>query len=94
MSGYTPVIKSVNDNQIYKDFLESADGGDNIAALSTKVCVEQESMYLTSPAFDGSADARDEVGKLLDRILVLPMDADLEVAIKAEFDKAIRNLSE
>ena len=51
-------------------------------------------MYLTSPAFDGSADAREEVGQLLDRILVLPYDSDLDVAIKSEFDKAIRNLSE
>ena len=38
---------------------------DGIAALSAKICMEQESAYFTSPAFIGSSDARDEVGKLL-----------------------------
>ena len=92
-SGYTPVIKSVNENAGYKDFLNSADGGDNIAALSTKVCVEQESMYLTTPAFDGSADARDKVGYLLERLLVAPLNVDLDSYIENEFKAAILDLS-
>lgn len=65
-SGYTPVIKSVENNPVYADFLAKADGGANLAALSTKTCLEQESWYFTSPAFDGSSDARNEVGYLLD----------------------------
>ena len=65
VSGYVPVIKSVNQNSNYAKFLASADGYDYIAALSAKVCLEQESAYFTSPAFSGSSTARDQVGTLL-----------------------------
>ena len=67
-SGYTPVIKSVETNPVYAEFLAKADGGANLAALSTKTCLEQEDWYFTSPAFDGSSDARNEVGYLLDAV--------------------------
>lgn len=68
-SGYVPVIKSVASNPIYKAFTDKANGGDNIAALSAKVCLEQESAYYTSPAFNGSSTARDQVGTLLSKVL-------------------------
>ena len=67
-SGYTPVIKSVESNPVYASFLAKADGATNLAALSTKTCLEQENWYFTSPAFDGSSDARNEVGYLLDAV--------------------------
>ncbi len=60
-SGYTPVINSVNDNEIYQQFLESSD----IAAASTKQCIAQKDAYFISPAFAGSSDARVEVGQML-----------------------------
>ena len=60
-SGYTPVIKSVNDNQTYANFLNS----NSVVAMSTKQCVDQADAYFVSPAFAGSADARNEVGYLL-----------------------------
>ena len=69
-SGYVPVIKSVGENDIYKkEHLDKADGGDFIAALSSKVCLEQVNAYYTSPAFNGSSTARDQVGSLLTKIL-------------------------
>lgn len=64
-SGYVPVLKSVADNETYAQFLAKADGGEQVAALSAKVCMEQEDAYYTSPAFVGSSDARDQVGALL-----------------------------
>ena len=64
-SGYTPVIKSVFENPDYKEFLSDTK---NIQALSTKVCVEQEANYFTSPAFDGSSAARDQVGSIINRV--------------------------
>ena len=89
-SGYVPVIKSVNTDAIYADFLANANGGDNIAALSVKVCLEQEDYYYTSPAFNGSAKARDEVGKLIQAVFKLsPETADVPAAIKKLFEKAI-----
>ncbi len=64
-SGYVPVLKSVSENPVYAAFLNKADGGAQIAALSAKVCMEQEEAYYTSPAFVGSSEARDQVGALL-----------------------------
>ncbi len=64
-SGYVPVIESVMDNETFATHLASADGGDNIAALSAKVCMDQQSAYYTSPAFNGSSVARDQVGTLI-----------------------------
>jgi multiple sugar transport system substrate-binding protein len=68
-SGYVPVLKSVASNPVYKAFTEKANGGDNIAALSAKACLTQESAYYTSPAFNGSSKARDQVGSLVTKVL-------------------------
>ena len=90
-SGYVPVIKSVANDAIYSEFLANADGGDNIAALSVKVCLEQEDYYYTSPAFNGSSKARDEVGKLMQNCFKLSAEtADVRTEIKKLFDKAIK----
>lgn len=70
VSGYVPVLESVSDNKVYAEFLASADGGDNVAALSAKVCLEQKNAYYVSPAFNGSSEARDQVGALLQNCLV------------------------
>lgn len=67
-SGYVPVITTVMENAVYKDNLDKADGRDNLAALAAKVCMEQEKAYYTSPAFVGSAKARDEVGALMQAV--------------------------
>ena len=68
-SGYVPVLKSVANDETYMEFTGKADGGDYVAALSAKVCLEQESYYYTSPAFNGSSMARDQVGALLTKLL-------------------------
>ncbi len=64
-SGYVPVLKSVADNESYKEFVAKADGGDYIAALSAKICLEQEDAYYTSPAFNGSSEARSQVQNII-----------------------------
>ena len=86
-SGYVPVLKSVGENPIYADYLENADGGAYISALSAKVCLEQEEAYYTSDAFNGSSTARDEVGKLLTKCLTLTGDVDAKIA--SAFQEAI-----
>ena len=65
VSGYMPVIESATENETYANFLSRADGGDYITALAAKVCLEQADAYYTSPAFNGSSTARDQVGILL-----------------------------
>ena len=87
-SGYIPVIKSVADDEIYKGFLDRADGGDNIAALSIKVGLEQEKAYYVSPAFNGSSVARDEVGKLMQKCFTAKTD-NVDGMIKEAFADAV-----
>lgn len=66
VSGYVPVLKSTFEVEGYKMFLEGAGyTKDGIAALSAKVCMEQEDYYFTSPAFVGSTFARDEAGNIM-----------------------------
>ena len=88
-SGYVPVIKSVGENEVYKDFIANADGGNHISALSAKVCLEQADAYYTSPAFNGSSTARDEVGALLTKCLTIFGD-DVDAQIDKAFEEAVK----
>ena len=89
-SGYVPVIKSVADDEIYQEFVAGADGYDGIAALSAKVCLEQEKAYYASPAFNGSSAARDQVGALLQACFKIKAeDGDVDAQMDALFKAAI-----
>jgi hypothetical protein len=88
-SGYVPVLKSVAQNQAYADFIAQADGGKYISALSAKVCLEQESAYYTSPAFNGSSTARDQVGTLLSKCLTADAAGDVDAMILKAFEDAV-----
>ena len=89
-SGYVPVLKSVADNEVYKtQFLDKADGGDFITALSAKVCLSQVNAYYTSPAFNGSSAAREQVGGLLTAALSANDNGDLNGLINRLFQDAI-----
>jgi len=85
-SGYVPVLKSVAEHPVYADFIASADGGDFISALSAKVCLEQADAYYTSPAFNGSSEARDQVGNIITKALP---SKDIDSAIDDIFQDAI-----
>ena len=89
VSGYVPVLKSVATNPIYAEHLASADGGNHISALSSKVCLEQQNAYYTSPAFNGSSTARDQVGSLLSQCLSADANGDVDAMINAAFQAAI-----
>ena len=91
VSGYLPVIKSVQDNQVFKDKMALADGGDYVAQLSTKACMEQADAYYTSPAFNGSSTARDQVENLYNKIFpnTSETDAEIESFINGAFRDAI-----
>ena len=57
-TGYVPVTTAVMNDPIYKEDIQKADGGDNIAQLSIDVCMKQSNNYFVSPAFNGSSEAR------------------------------------
>jgi multiple sugar transport system substrate-binding protein len=86
-SGYVPVLKSVGGNPVYADYIAKADGGNYVAALSAKVCLEQEHAYYTSPAFNGSSAARDQVGALMTKCL--PMTGNVDSQIATAFEHAV-----
>ncbi len=88
-SGYVPVLKSVADNEVYASFIAQADGGKFISALSAKVCLEQEEYYYTSPAFNGSSTARDQVGTLLTKCLTADDGGNADAMIEAAFAEAV-----
>ena len=87
-SGYVPVLKSVSEHPVYAEFIASADGGKYISALSAKVCLEQADAYYTSPAFNGSSEARDQVGTLLTKCLTIT-GSDVDSLIDDAFQDAI-----
>ena len=86
-NGYAPVIKSVQQNPVYAEFLAKADT-ENIQAYAVKVALAQEKAYYASPAFNGSSVAREQVGLLIQKCFTLP-DAGLEAAIKKAFADAV-----
>ena len=89
-SGYVPVIESVKDHPIYSKFLANANGGDNITALSAKTCLDQKDAYFVSPAFNGSSEARDQVGQLLQYCMVQYKTAkDVDAMIDKAFKDAV-----
>ena len=87
-SGYVPVIKSVMETKTYKDALDRANGGDFITSLVAVVALQQEAAYYTSPAFAGSADARTQVGLLLQSVFSkYKLGEDNSAMINSEFQK-------
>ena len=90
-SGYVPVLKSVKDVEAFNNKLNNANGGDNIAYLSMKVCLDQESYYYTSPAFNGSSTARDQVGYLMQACMAGYKDAVAKGDVKGLIDKAFKD---
>ena len=89
-SGYIPVLKSAADHPVYaqkfaelEQAIAKGNGNDYIEILSAKVCMEQANAYYTSPAFGGSSKARDEVGKLMQKLLISKdIDSDIDKAFK------------
>ena len=87
-SGYIPVLENVTDNAVYAEELEAANGYEGLPLLATKVALAQANAYYTSPAFNGSSAARDEVGKLIQFCFA---DASCATAdgIKKAFENAV-----
>lgn len=65
-SGYNPVLKSVYELEDYAANLNSAKGTskEGLIALTAKTASTLVDNYYTSPAFNGSSKARDQVGNL------------------------------
>ena len=88
-SGYMPVLESVVDHPVYREILDMANGYENLPLLAARVAFEQADAYFTSPAFYGSAQAREEVGELLRTCLTSPACSTMD-GIRKAFAEAVR----
>ncbi len=94
-SGCAPVIKSVEENPVYQEFLARADGNENLQASCVAQTIAQMSAYFISPAFVGSGAARDEVSLLMQNVFLgAPANGQsLTDFVKSYFDIAIDSLT-
>ena len=88
-SGYMPVLESVVEHPVYQEILGLANGYENISLLATKVAFEQVDAYFSSPAFYGSSQAREEVGRLLLFCMTDPSCSTV-AGIQKAFERAIK----
>ena len=88
-NGYMPVLKSVVNHPEYQYYLQLADGGNNIQWLAIKTALNQMDAYYVSPAFVGSAVAREEVGYLLVRAMYESYSGSLDAFIDSIFANAV-----
>ena len=94
-NGYTCAIQSVQEHPVYANFLESADGNLNLQATSVNQTIAQQDYYYVSPAFHGSAAARDGVGVLIQNCFVNnPKNQSMDEFIKAQFDSTLKKLTQ
>ncbi len=87
-TGYAPVIKSVQNTDFYQTWLDKASGYNNLQALTVKQALAQTDAYYVSPAFNGSSEARDQVGILMQDALVYEGD-DFDAKLDELFKKAM-----
>ena len=93
-NGYVPVMKSVQSDPTYMEFLAAldADGKENltknITAYAVRVAIEQAENCYTSPAFDGSSVARIQVGFLIQKCFTAE-GSDVDALIKKAFEDCV-----
>ena len=110
ISGYAPVIQSVQNNEDYANWLNSAKGevtqavdengqpvfvdGEpvlidaNLTAMSVKLALSQANAYYVSPAFNGSSEARKQVGLIMVNVFGSTR-TDIKALIEEEFSRAM-----
>ena len=89
VSGYMPVLKSVTENEVYAQWLSTANGYENLVASCVALGIEGRDSYFVSPAFDGSTTARTQVGNLLVKCISDTISGDVDAYIKNAFAEAI-----
>ncbi len=87
-SGYAPVIQSVQNNEVYTAWLDKANGINNLTAMSVKLALSQANAYYVSPAFNGSSEARKQVGLIMTNVLGSER-TDIKALIDEEFKRAM-----
>ncbi len=92
VSGYMPVLESAQDDPAYSQWLAKANGAEFLTAYVVKAGLEQADYYFTSPAFNGSSVAREQVGALLSKCMsenTDDVDAFIDEAFKDAYDECM-----
>ena len=87
-NGYTPVTQAVMKSEAYTAFLESGNTT-SITAYAVRVALSQSEHFYESPAFNGSAVARDQVALLMQKCLAGEAGGDLNAFINKAFKEAV-----
>ena len=91
-SGYMSVLESAQTNETYAGWLDLANGYESLIAYVVKAGLEQSDAYFTSPAFNGSSVARNQVGALLSKCMSEKtdnVDALIEDAFQNAYDECV-----
>ncbi len=93
LQGYMPVIASVMDLDVYSNYINNANGTtqQGVTALAVKESIatnKPAGYYFVSPAFNGSSEARDQVGSLMQYCFVT-QTTDIKQMISDAFKAAI-----
>lgn len=88
VSGYMPVTKAVDNDEIFQEFLSKTEGNANLQARAVSESIKLRDYCITSPAFNGSSNAREEVGNLLVKIISSTTD-NVAALIDSAFKAAI-----
>ncbi len=93
-NGYAPVVKSVQKNEFYSNWLAEADNAKNLTATAVIQALAQENACYISPAFAGSSEARVQVGLLMQTCFSKTDLGNMTLAdfIKKAFDDTIDEL--
>ena len=86
-SGYMPVLESARENEIYAKWLARANGKEYLIPQVVQAALDQADAYFTSPAFNGSTVARDQVGSLLAKCMS-ESASDVDSLINNAFEDA------
>ena len=86
-SGYMPVLESARENEIYANWLNQANGYEYLIPSVVKAALDQSDAYFTSPAFNGSTVAREQVGTLLAKCMS-ETATDVDSLINGAFEDA------
>lgn len=96
VAGHAPVIQSTMEHPVYQDFLEKADGNENLVASSMIYTMSCMSAFFVPPPTPNSATARELVGELMAVIFMEAPEEGQSLAdyVKGYFDLASEILEE
>ena len=74
-----PVLSSIITNDTYSDYLDLANGDENVDSYAALVSMEQQHRFFTAPAYDGSAADKTVIAELISTCIILTGDVEGQI---------------